>query len=72
MWLRESILTFLDYYLTKIDSFLLRVQDAIIAALTYLLRPVATLYRQIVPATKVLHLLHSHCTQPLTRHAQGI
>lgn len=52
MWLRESILTFLDYYLTKIDSFLLRVQDAIIAALTYLLKPVATLYRRIVPATK--------------------
>ncbi|XP_063885693.1 uncharacterized protein LOC135114015 isoform X2 [Scylla paramamosain] len=52
MWLRESILTFLDYYLTKIDSFLLRVQDVIIAALTYLLKPVATLYRRIVPATE--------------------
>lgn len=52
MWLRESILTTLDTYLTKIDSFLLRVQDAVIIAITFLLKPVVRIYRRIVPATK--------------------
>ncbi|KAG0724935.1 hypothetical protein GWK47_039553 [Chionoecetes opilio] len=52
MWLRESLLSTLDNYLTKIDAILLRVQDAVIAALTYLLRPLAGLYRRVVPATQ--------------------
>lgn len=65
MWLRESLLIYLDYYLTKIDAFLLRVQDAVIALFTMLLRPVANLYRRVVPATK-----HEAGSRPRRRDEQ--
>ncbi|XP_050712789.1 uncharacterized protein LOC126996421 isoform X2 [Eriocheir sinensis] len=51
MWLRESIMNFLDSALTRIDSFLLKVQDLVIAIVTFFLKPVANVYRHVVPPT---------------------
>lgn len=45
MWLKESILNFLDNALTRIDSFLLKVQDLVIAVISFFLRPIAYIYR---------------------------
>lgn len=53
MWLRESVMNFLDSTLTRIDFFLLKVQDLVIAVITFFLKPIANIYRRVVPPTTV-------------------